>query len=100
LQILDVVRFVRDIPATTADEVCRRLIQIFKELSPDEQAKIAKLALKYTDYVRALCGAILALNGADDSLLALLDKSLNGVTTYRLEISESILPTKEKWRII
>jgi hypothetical protein len=100
LQILDAVRFVRDIPATTADDACRRLIQIFKDMPPDEQAKIAKLALKYTDYVRALCGAILALNGANESLLAMLDKSLNGVTTYRLGISETVLPTKEKWRII
>jgi hypothetical protein len=56
LQILDVVQLVCDIPATTADEACRRLIWIFKELSSDEQTKIAKLALKYTDYVRALCG--------------------------------------------
>jgi len=100
LQILDAVRFVRSIPATTADEACRRLIQIFKELSPEEQTKIVKLALKYTDYVRALCGAILSFNSAGESLIAILDKSLNGVTTYRLGISEKILPTKERWRII
>jgi len=100
LQILDAVRFVRSIPATTADEACKRLIQIFKEFTTEEQAKITNLALNYTDYVRALCGAILENIGADKSLLIMLDKSLNGVTAYKLGISENILPTKEKWRII
>jgi len=100
LQILDAVRFVRSIPATTTDEACKRLIQIFKELTAEEQIKITNLALNYTDYVRALCGAILETNNADKSLLTLLDKSLNGISSYKLEISESILPTKEKWRIV
>ncbi|MDR1756852.1 MAG: DUF6088 family protein [Culturomica sp.] len=100
LQILDAVRFVRSIPATTTDEACRRLIQIFKELSVEEQMKITHFALNYTDYVRALCGAILEMNNADKSLLAMLDKSLNGISTYKLGISENILPVKTKWRIV
>jgi len=100
LQLLDAVRFVRSIPATTTDEACKRLIQIFKELTAEEQTKITNLALNYTDYVRALCGAILEMNNADKSLLSLLDKSLNGITAYKLDISDSILPTKTKWRIV
>ena len=100
LQILDAVRFVRSIPATTANEACKRLIQIFKELTTEELFKTTNLALNYTDYVRALCGAILENIEADKSLLVLLDKSLNGVSSYKLGISENILPTKEKWRII
>jgi hypothetical protein len=100
LQILDAVRFVRSIPATTTDEACKRFIQIFRNLTTEEQAKITNLALNYTDYVRALCGAILEINNADKSLLDLLYKSLNGVSTYKLHISESILPTKTKWRIV
>jgi len=100
LQILDAVRFVRSIPATTTDEACKRLIQIFKELTAEEQAKITNLALNYTDYVRALCGAILETNNAEKLLLALLDKSLNGISSYKLDISSTILPTKTKWRII
>jgi hypothetical protein len=100
LQILDAVRFVRSIPATTTDEACKRLIQIFKELTAEEQAKITNLALNYTDYVRALCGAILEMNNADKSLLALLNKSLNGISSYKLDISENILQTKTMWRIV
>jgi len=100
LQILDAVRFVRSIPATTTDEACKRIIQIFKELTAEEQAKITNLALNYTDYVRALCGAILEVNNANKSLLALLSNSLNGVSSYKLDISNNILPTKTKWRIV
>ena len=100
LQILDTVRFVRSIPATTTNEACQRLILIFKELTPEELQKITKLALNYTDYVRSLCGAILEINRADETLLAMLDKSLNGVSTYKLGVSENILPTKTKWRIL
>ena len=100
LQILDAVRFVRSIPATTTDEACKRLIQIFKELTAEEQAKITNLALNYTDYVRALCGTILEMNNTDKSLLILFDKSLNGVSSYKLDISENILSTKTKWRIV
>ena len=100
LQILDAVRFVRSIPATTTDEACKRLIQIFKELTTKEQEKITNFAVNYTDYVRALCGAILEVNNANKSLLTLLSKSLNGVSSYKLDISNNILPTKTKWRII
>jgi len=100
LQILDSVRFVRDIPAMTTDEAIQRLIQIFSELTTEEQEKITKLALKYTDYVRALTAAILDNNNAEKSLFEMLDKSLNGVSLYKLGISETVLPTKTKWRII
>jgi hypothetical protein len=100
LQMLDSVRFVRSIPATTTDEAIQRLIQIFSELTTKEQEKITKLALKYTDYVRALTAAILDNNNAEKSLLEMLDKSLNGVSLYKLGISETVLPTKTKWRII
>jgi hypothetical protein len=76
------------------------LIQIFKELSTEEQAKITNLALNYTDYVRALCGAIFEVNNSDKLLLTLLNNSLNGVSSYKLDISNNILPTKTKWRIV
>ena len=99
LQILDVLRFVHSIPATTVDEVSKRLKQIFNELKPEELLKITKLALKYTDYVRAFCGAILESIGADMPLLALLHKSLNGITAYKLGISDEVLPTKAQSRI-
>jgi hypothetical protein len=99
LRILDAVRFIKEIPATTPDEACFRLIEIFRELTPEKRTKLANLALKYTDSVRALCGAFLETVGAEQALLYKLQKSLNGVTYYKVSISENVLPTKTKWRL-
>jgi len=100
LQILDSVRFIAQIPATTTDEACLRLQQIFRELSTEKQKRLVKLSLKYTDYVRALCGAMLEQIGADSELLDRLKKSLQGLTTYKIPVSETALSTKSKWNIV
>lgn len=100
LQILDSVRFINEIPATTPDEACVRLLQIFKELLPEKQKRLVKLSLKYTNYVRALCGAMLEQIGAESELLDKLKKSLIGITAYKIPISETTLPTKIKWNIV
>ena len=99
LRILDAVRFIREIPGTTPDEACIRLKEIIKELNEEQKGMLVKFSLKYTNYVRALCGAMLENIGCDDSLLGSLRKSLNGVTNYYLPISESVLPNKQNWRI-
>ena len=58
--------------------------------------ELEKLALLYTNYVRALIGAILEYTGSPATTIR---KSLNGVTTYSLPISESVLPNKSNWNI-
>jgi hypothetical protein len=99
LRILDAVRLIKEIPATTPNEACTRLKEIFRELTPEKRAKLTNLALQYTNSVRALCGAILESVGTEQVLLDKLQKSLNGVTDYKIPISENILPTKTKWRL-
>ena len=99
LRILDAIRFVREIPGTTPDEACTRLISIVGQLPREKTMSLAKLALKYSPVVRALCGAILELIGADETLIKKIANSLNPVTEYNLPVSESVLPNKTKWRI-
>ncbi|MDR2756990.1 MAG: DUF6088 family protein [Planctomycetaceae bacterium] len=99
LRILDAVRFIKAIPATTPDEACIRLKEIFRELTPEKQQTLVNLALKYTDSVRALCGAILEDINADEVVTAKLKNSLNNITDYKIPISETVLPAKTKWRI-
>jgi hypothetical protein len=99
LRILDAVRFIKEIPAATPDEACLRLQEIFRALTPEKQAMLSALSLKYTDSVRALCGAILEHVCADKALTDKLKKSLNAITAYKIPISEAVLPTKAKWRI-
>lgn len=99
LRILDAIRFIREIPATTPNEACVRLKEIIKSLNEDQKEILVKCSLKYTNYVRALCGAILDDIGYDSNSLDNIRKSLNGLTNYYLPISESVLSTKQNWRI-
>jgi hypothetical protein len=99
LRILDAIRFVREIPGTTPDEACSRLISIVGQLSQEKIKILAKLALKYSPAVQALCGAILETLGADEVLIKKIAGSLNPVTEYNIPVSESVLPNKIKWRI-
>ena len=99
LRILDAIRFIREIPATSPNDACLRLKEIIKPLDVEQKQLLVKCALKYTNYVRALCGAILEDIGCESDLLMILRKSLNGVTEYKLPITDDVLPTKRNWRI-
>ncbi|GHS85828.1 hypothetical protein FACS1894201_06000 [Bacteroidia bacterium] len=98
LRLLDCLRFLKNIPDTTPDHACQRLIYLIKKLDEQEISKIKKLALKYTPQAIALLGAILeAINPQEDT--AMLFKKLNPITVYKLGISDTILPTQKKWNI-
>ncbi|MGV8093143.1 MAG: hypothetical protein AB2L24_14895 [Mangrovibacterium sp.] len=99
LRILDAIRFIREIPATTPEEACSRLISIISQLTEEKKATLATLVLKYTPFVHALCGAILEMSGAEESILKKISESLNPVTEYSIPLSETVLPNKKKWRI-
>lgn len=99
LRILDAIRFIREIPATTPDDACKRLMTIIEQLSSDRIKTLANLALKYTPAVQALCGAMLENISADELVTNKLAASLNPVTEYNIPVSESALPNKNKWRI-
>lgn len=96
LRILDAVRLIREIPSVSPSDACSSLIEIIRTLDSHKQKELGTLALVYTNYVRAIVGAIfetLSLPTSD------LRNSLNGVSSYKLPISESALPTKSNWRI-
>jgi hypothetical protein len=99
LRILDAIRFIKEIPATTPDEACSRLISIISQLPEEKKIALSNLVLKYSPSVQALCGAILEETGADISIIKRINDSLNSVTEYNMPISESVLPNKKKWRL-
>ncbi len=99
LQLLDCIRFIKDIPATTPDEACSRIICILKEMSQEKIRILSEYALKYGPSVRALLGAIFEKLGLAATLSLPLRQSLNGTSKYILPISESVLPNKSNWRI-
>ena len=98
LRLLDCLRFFKNIPDTTPNNACQRLIYLIGKLDEQDILKIKKLALKYTPQAIALLGAILEMINPQENT-NLLFKKLNPITTYKLGISEGILPTQKKWNI-
>lgn len=96
LRLLDAIKLIREIPGTSPNEACKVIIGLISMLSDERIVELEKLSLKYTSYVRAVVGAILELLGKSMSLVR---KSLNGTSSYKLPITDSVLPTKTKWRI-
>lgn len=99
LRILDAIRFIKEIPATTPDEACSRLISIISQLPEEKKLALSNLVLKYSPSVQALCGAILEKAGVENSIVKKISDSLNSVTEYNMPISKSVLPNKKKWRL-
>ena len=95
--ILDAMRFINDIPATTPSEAVKILIQVIRRLPKLQQKRLQELAMSYTPFVRALLGAIFERLSFP---IKVLRDSLNGTTYYKLHIDEDVLPTKSNWRIL
>jgi hypothetical protein len=98
LRILDSIRFIKKIPDTTPDVVCKQLLILLKALKKSEILSIQRLALNYAPSTRALLGALLEYNNQVDSVL--LFSSLNQISKYKIGISENVLPTIIKWNIV
>lgn len=98
LRLLDSIRLFKNIPDTTPDKACGRLLYLLSQLDATKNARIKKLALKYNPATIALLGAMLeTLDENQDTDLLL--KSLNPQTYYKLGISNKMLPNQQKWYI-
>lgn len=99
LSILDCIRFIKKIPATTVDEACSRLIYLIKGLGKDKKILLIDNAFRYSQSTRALCGAILEYVGFDSVLLDKLKETISGASKSLYAIFPATLPTKLNWRI-
>lgn len=97
LRILDALKFIKDIPASSPDIIVTQLGSTINALSNAELKRLTELSENYTAYVRAILGAIMEQNNLNAELLK---KGLNGTTNYKLPISEQALPNKKNWNII
>ncbi|WP_422005251.1 DUF6088 family protein [Roseivirga pacifica] len=103
LQLLDVIRYIKEIPDASIDNSCQRMIALLREREPDFKS-LVRLVKNYPPATRALLGAILEYV-SDDFInnpfnITSLKNTLNPITKYQLKISESALPTKDHWNII
>ena len=97
LRILDALRLIKGIPATSPDECVTNVRKAINALSKKQKQELAELSLAYTPYVRALLGAIYENMKLETETIS---KTLNGVTSYKLPISDKVLPNKRNWNII
>ncbi len=95
--ILDSLRLIKEIPATTPDEIIAQVAALVRSLSQKDRERLAALALNYQPFVRAQTGAILELLGEDFNKL---QESLNPISRYNLGIKESTLSTVKNWNIV
>jgi hypothetical protein len=98
LQLLDCLRFFKNIPDAMPDDICRRLLVLFKQLTPEHINTAKRLAIKYPPSVIALLGALLETNNENEDT-TILYKALNHQSTYKLDISSQILFNQKKWHI-
>jgi len=98
LQLLDSIRFIKNIPDTTVNQSFDRLVFLVGELPEKELTTLTELALKYPPSVRAMTGTILEkleYNNLSDRLL----KSLKSTTNFNVDISGERIKDKKKWKI-
>jgi hypothetical protein len=98
LQILDAIRYIKNIPDADLLTSCNRFLAILKELPKNDKPTLLKLSMKYPPVTRALLGALLEEIG-DNQLTTSLQKSLNPITVYKLQGANKILSKAEKWNI-
>ncbi len=97
LQILDAIRYQKDIPDASPEIICKRLFALIQDLSQKEKKSLVELALKYPPSTRAFLGAALDEIGLN-SFTEPLKKSLNPITIYNLS-GAKMLKYSGKWNI-
>lgn len=98
LQLLDAIRFIKEVPDATISQSCRRMIAIIRELNEKETDELLILAEKYPPMVRAILGAMIENIYGANKVLPLWN-TLNPLTSYKIGIDEQVLPEIKKWRI-
>ena len=98
LQLLDSIRYIKQIPDSTVESAVKRMLSILKQLSSKQIELMIKLSLKYPPSTRALLGALVTDIGVELDTDALY-KSLNPITTYKLSGADTVLQNAESWNI-
>lgn len=98
LQILDAMRDLERIPATTPQEASVLLQGVVKNLSAAQQKELARLAGAYPPSVRAFMGLLLEQLGKK-RLAKSLRETLKPSTSYRMPIDKLVFTRSSEWNI-
>ena len=96
LQILDSIRYFKEIPDSKPVFLCKRFLSLISNLSPKDKTLLVCLTLNYSPATRALIGALLDELGYNELSKTLLS-SLNPISSYKFGISKDSLSTIENW---
>lgn len=99
LGLLDAFKDIKRIPDSSVGQSVRRLASILRDLDGKQIASLVRYAMAYPPRVKALVGAVLQYNGYQEKELEQLKDSLNPLTTIKLGLKETELPTKNNWYI-
>jgi hypothetical protein len=99
LQLLDAIRYIKEIPDTTITSACLRLLSLLKKRNEKDVATMVRLSQKYPPSTRAILGALLDEVGIFQ-YQELLQKNLNPITKYKLSGVVTILKTAQKWNLV
>ncbi|MDR3286950.1 MAG: hypothetical protein LBT27_05865, partial [Prevotellaceae bacterium] len=98
LQLLDCLRFFKNIPTTLPNDSCKQLLLLFGQYTEKQIHTTKQLALKYNPATIAFLGALLeTLNDKEDTNA--LYNLLNHQSSYKLGMSKNILLNQKKWHI-
>ena len=99
LQLLDAIRYIKNIPDSNIETSCKRFLAILKNFKDNEINTLVRLGLKYPPVTRALLGALLDALQQERATESLF-KSLNPITKYKLAGVAKVLPSADKWNIV
>lgn len=99
LGLLDAFKDIKKIPDCSVSQAIKRLKAILQKLSDKQINLMIKYAQVYPPRVRALVGAVLETNGFSGKALDILKFSLNPLSSIKIGIQETDLPTKNNWYI-
>lgn len=99
LGVLDAIKDIKRIPDCSLSQGILRLGTLLNSTKGKQADLIIRCALQYPPRVRALLGALLEKNGVEQKRLEQLRDSLNPLSTFKLGIKETDLPSKSKWYI-
>jgi len=98
LHILDAVRDLEEIPATTPQEASVALRAIIRSLSQTRQRNLVRLCLAYPPSVRAFMGVVFESLGKK-TLAKTLRNSLNPTSKYRIKLDKAVFSNYAQWSI-
>ena len=99
VRLLDALENMNKIPDTKAENVIAYAKNSMMKMSKKEIDKLSKYALKYRPKTKAILGALLELVGWNKEAKQLQD-TLNPLSSYKVWVSEDLLPNKKRWKII